>query len=115
MRELQLIDHRLFVAFCYRHLPPPNRKEIINQVTGPRSAFGTSAARRSLAGARICRGVASFPGGEIGSFRSAAGPQLGRLAPQRPKKEQEFVELVYVPIGLDRLPALGLGPVLGLG
>jgi hypothetical protein len=26
MRELQLIDHRLFVAVCHRHLLPPNRK-----------------------------------------------------------------------------------------
>lgn len=34
-----------FVAFCYRHLPSPNRKEITSQITGPRSAFGTSAAR----------------------------------------------------------------------
>jgi len=33
MHELPLIDHRLFVAFCYRRLPLPNRKEIINQVT----------------------------------------------------------------------------------
>jgi len=47
MRELQPIGHRSFVALCYRHLPPLNRKGITSLVTEPGSASGGSTARRS--------------------------------------------------------------------
>jgi hypothetical protein len=34
MRELQPIGNRLFVAFCYRHLPSADRNEIIQSGHG---------------------------------------------------------------------------------
>ncbi len=98
MSELHPIGHRLFVALRYHHLPPPNRKEVANQVTGPRSASGTHASRRSLARRRICRIVASLP---VARWLVPCPPQglisIGlapRLAPQRRKgSRSSYVKL----------------------
>jgi hypothetical protein len=52
MCVLQPIYNNLLVAFCYCHLPPPNRKEPTLQITQAASASGVADAllARSLPG-----------------------------------------------------------------
>jgi len=55
LRELQSTDHRLLVAFCYRHLPP-DRKGFTSRVTEPVSAPEPfSRGRRLGTGSRGCQ------------------------------------------------------------
>ena len=76
MRELQLIGHRMFVAFCYRHRGDHRPRHGI--------AICIRHKRRSAIAGR-CQDLlyrASLPGGEMARSRSAARPELGRLVPR---------------------------------
>ncbi len=49
MRGLRPISYSLLVAFCYRHLPPPDRNGLARQITdsAPASRGDTAAALQS--------------------------------------------------------------------
>jgi hypothetical protein len=80
MSELQPIGHRLFVAFSYRHLPPPNRKR---SPTRSRDLVGIRHKCRSVIAGR-CQDPpysANLPSSEMTRSVYAAGSEFARLAP----------------------------------
>ena len=73
MRVLQRISYSLLVAFCYRHLPSPDRAGLACQITEPASASGGRAARQVRASRQ---GL---------SYRGGSPPWRDRLIPYRGK------------------------------
>ena len=66
MCVLQRIGYSLLVAFCYRHLPPPNRTGLARQITEPASASDGRAARQVPARRQDLSYGGGSPGGETG-------------------------------------------------
>jgi hypothetical protein len=87
MCVLQRISYSLLVAFCYRHLPPPDRNGPARQITEPTSASGGRAARQVPAPA-----AGSVLRWRVSLWRDwlvplpAARQRLGRLAPHGRKE-----------------------------
>jgi hypothetical protein len=116
MRGLQLISYNLFVAVCYRHLPPPNRKQITTsrksvpesgeklprQIHGRRQDLGRHAGWLSTARRRNRSSTMSTchrsGGSATSSPASASGPRHERerqLASDRsptPEPEHTWVD-----------------------
>ncbi len=78
MCVLQPISYSLLVAFCYRHLPPPNRKGLARQITEPAPASGGRAARQVPARAREFF-TAGKPGPRTAPGKDAARPFILEL------------------------------------
>jgi len=86
MCGLKLISYKLFVTVCYRHLPPPKRKQIATS----RSPFlnpARSCRARSIAGTKISgamQGSSPWRGGGIARHHRRPGqPTPGRLTALR--------------------------------
>jgi len=84
---LSRISYSLPTAFCYRHLPPPERKGLDRQITEPAPAPGSALLARSLPGGWICPMVAGLPvarlacppaRGKAAVARSSGSPTAGR-------------------------------------